>query len=363
MLAGAGLFSASASAEFHRGYVSIVGSSAVAPYAKAVGERIARAKGIQAPLVQATGTSGGIKLFCEGFGPESPDVVVTARPMKKKEIEECRSHGISDILELKIGYDALVLAQSKNAPPLALTRKEARKALAKWLVDSSNNMVPNPNKTWKDVNPALPATRIDIYGPPPVSGAYDALQDLISDLECKGPPWVSAGKADITPDMLKKCRSIREDRVYTEGRENDEDMAATLGNDPNKVVIYDYELLKANSKNSRAIPIDGVEPDASTISTKSYAGARPLMVYVKKDSISGTPGLREFIGEIASEGAIGEKGYLKSEGLIPMAADERATYAAEVKALGINPVSMGGGSSAASAGKKAGTAKAKGKKK
>jgi phosphate transport system substrate-binding protein len=360
-LIGTGLFSASVSAEFHRGYVSIVGSNAVAPYAKAVGEKISKAKKVQMPLVQPTGTNGGIKLFCEGLGPESPDVVVTARPMKQKEKDECRSHGLDDILEVKIGYDGLVLAQSKKAPPLALTRKEARKALAKWLVDDSNKMVLNPHKTWKDVNPAFPDTPIEVYGPSPVSGAYDALVDLVSDLECKGRPWVPEGKTELTPDMLKKCRAIREDGVYIEGRENDEEFAARLGSAPGKIAIYDFELLQASAAHSRAIPIDGVEPDAASIANKAYAGSRPLLVYVKKASIGGTPGLKDFVAEISSEGAIGERGYLKSLGLIPMPSDERATYVAEVKGLGIDPVSVGGGAPAGKASKASKASKAAGK--
>jgi phosphate transport system substrate-binding protein len=356
-LLGTGLFSASASAEFHRGYVSIVGSSAVSPYAKAVGERISKAKKLQMPLVQATGTSGGVKLFCEGLGVESPDIVIAARPMKQKERDECRSHGVDDILELKIGYDGLILAQSKKAPPLALTRKEARKALGKWVADDSGKPVLNPYKTWKEINPSFPDTPIEVYGPPPASGVYDALLDLISDLECKGRPWIPDGKGEPTPDMLRKCRALREDGVYVEGRENDEEFAARLGGAPGKVAIYDYELLNANTSHSRAIPIDGVEPDAGSIAAKAYAGSRPLLVYVKKANIGGTPGLREFIAEISSENALGDRGYLKTLGLIPMPADERVTYVAEVKDLGINPASVGGAAPAAKA--KASTASTK----
>lgn len=351
VLLGTGLFSAAVSAEFHRGYISIVGSTAVSPYAKAVGDRVAKARKLQPPLVQATGTSGGVKLFCEGLGVESPDIVLTARPMKQKERDECRSHGVNDILELKIGYDGIILAQSKKAPPLALTRKEARKALGKWVPDESGKPVLNHYKNWKEINPSFPDTPIEVYGPAPVSGAYDSFVDMISDLECKARPWVPEGKTAPTPDMLKKCRALREDGVYIEGRENDEEFAARLGSSPGKIAIYDFELLNANASHSRAIPIDGVEPDASTIATKAYAGSRPLYFYIKTADIGATPGLRDFIGELSSETALGDKGYLKSMGLIPMPADERATYVAEVKSLGITPASVGGAIPAKSAGK------------
>ncbi|CAL1239308.1 substrate-binding domain-containing protein [Candidatus Methylocalor cossyra] len=337
------LAAAPAGAEFQRGYVSIVGSSTVYPYLKAVGERVAKAKKIQMPLVQASGTNGGIKLFCEGLGAESPDIVATARPMRPKEQEECRSHGVGELLEMKIGYDALVLVQSKKDPPLALTRQETRKALGKWVADRTGKLVLNPYKTWKDVNPSLPATPIEVYGPPPGSGTYDALVDLLAELECKGRPWVPDGKGEATPEMLRKCRSLREDGVYIEGRENDEELAARLGETPGKVAIFDYKLLRDNANHSRAIPIDGVEPNVDTIATKAYAGSRPLFLYVKKANIDGTPGLKDYLAEMASDRAWGEKGYLKPLGLIVMPADERAIYTAEVKALGIAPIASRGG--------------------
>lgn len=362
-LLGVALFATAASAEFHRGYVSIVGSTTVSPFAKAVGERTAKAKKIQVPLLQSTGTGGGIKLFCEGLSAESPDVVVTTRAMKPKEKDECRTHGIADILELKVGYNGLVLAQSKTAPPLNLTRKEARLALAKWIADESGQPVPNPNKTWKDVNPAFPATRIEVLGPPVATGTYDALADLISDLECKGAPWVAPGKTEPTTEMLKKCRALREDSAYVKGRENDEDHVSRLGASASAIAIVDYRLVSENAGKLRAIPIDGVEPTHEDIAAKSYPGSRPLFVYAKKDQLGAIPGLREFIGEFASERAWGDKGYLKPMGLIPMPVDERATYVAEVKGLGISPSTgpdIGAASDRSSAGAKA-PAKGKGR--
>ena len=336
-LVGAGAFSASTMADFHRDYITIVGSSAVVPFAKAVGERFSKARNFQAPLLQSTGTGGGIKLFCEGLGAESPDIVITSRAIKPKEREECRTNGVSDLLELKIGYGGIVLAQSRKAPPLSLTRKEARLALAKWIADADGKLVPNPHRTWKDINPALPDGRIEVYGPPVASGGYDAFVDLISDLECKGRPWIADGKREPTPDQLKKCRSLREDGVYIEGRENDEDHLAHLAASPSKLAIFDYKLVEANRSQIRAVPIDGVEPAYETIATKAYAGTRPLFLYVKKSSLAGTPGLREFLAEFTSENAWGDKGYLRTLGLVAMPSDERATYTAEVRSLGISP--------------------------
>jgi phosphate transport system substrate-binding protein len=337
MLLAAELLSTSASAEYQRRYIYTVGSTTAFPFANAVGEKFAKSKKLQLPLLQSTGTSGGFKLFCEGVSGETPDIVNASRAMKPKEREECRTNGVNDILEVKIGYDGLVLVQSKNAPPLALSRKEARMALAKWVPDANGKLVLNPYKTWKDINPSLPGTPIEILGPSPASGIYDALADLISESECKGRPWVPDGKTEPTPDLLKKCRSLREDGAYIEGRDNDEEYVSRLSDSPFKVAILDYKLLSENNSRLRAIPIEGVEPTHDAIALRSYPGSRPLFLYIKKAHFDLVPGLKDYVAEFTSESAWGEKGYLKALGLVVMPPEERATYTAEVKAQGISP--------------------------
>jgi phosphate transport system substrate-binding protein len=365
ILARAALFSAvllsvSASAEFQRGYIYTVGSSTVLPYAKAVGERLAKARKLQVPLQQSTGTGGGIKLFCEGANGETPDIVSASRPMKEKERQECRTHGVRDILEVKIGYDGLVMAQAKNSPPLSLTRKEARAALAKWVVDSDGQPILNPNKTWNQINPALPDDRIEILGPPAASGTYDAFVDLVSEFECKGAPWVAEGQAEPTVDMLRKCRALREDGVYVEGREHDEGHLSRLDRTPGAVAIMDYKSLTENGSHLRAVPIDGKAPSYEAIASKSYAGSRPLFLYVKGAHLGQTPGLKEYVAEFTSDHAWGEKGYLKTIGLIAMSPEERATYADAVKAQGISPSLALASTEASAKSGKSGKSKAKG---
>jgi phosphate transport system substrate-binding protein len=333
-LMGTALFATSSSAAFQRGYVSMMGSSTLVPFVKAAANRVKT----RAPLIQASGTGGGIKLFCEGMGPESPDIALASRAMKSKERDECRKNGVSDVLELKVGYDAVILAQSKKAEPWSLTDKEARLAFAKWIAERNGPMEPNPNKTWKDVKSSLPGTPIELLGPPNTSAIYDAFVDLISDLECKGPPWVPAGAREPSADMLRKCRSVREDGVYKEGRENDETHVSRVADASTpKLGVFGYKLVSDNANKIRAIPIDGVEPTYQNISSKAYLGSRPMYLYVKGSSIGRTPGLREFLAEITSENAWGDKGYLKAEGLIMMPASERATYAAKLKDAGVSP--------------------------
>ncbi len=331
------LFSASATAEFQRGYIYTVGSTTVFPFAKAVGEKFSKTRKLQLPLLQSTGTGGGIKLFCEGTHGETPDIVNASRPMKDKERAECRANGVNDILEVKIGYDGLVMAQAKKAPPLALSRKEARSALAKWVPGPDGKPMLNPNKTWKQINPALPDSPIEVLGPPAASGTYDAFVDLISDMECKGHTWVAEGKTEPTPDMLRKCRAIREDGVYVEGREHDEVQLSRLAHAPGAVAIMDYKSFSEEHAQLRAVPIDGLEPTYDSIASRSYAGSRPLFLYVKSAHFGQTPGLKEYIAEFTSEHAWGEKGYLKSIGLVAMPPEERVAYIDAVKAQGISP--------------------------
>ncbi|BBL76931.1 substrate-binding domain-containing protein [Methylomagnum ishizawai] len=336
-LVSTALLGASASAEFQRGYIYTVGSTTLFPFAKTVGEHFSKAHKKQLPLLQSTGTGGGIKLFCEGAQGETPDIVNASRAMKPKEREECQTNGVGDILEVKIGYDGLVMAQAKKAPPIALTRKEARMALAKWVASPDGKLVANPNHTWKQINPALPDSPIEVLGPPAASGTYDAFVDLVSDMECKGAPWVAAGKTEPSPDLLRKCRTLRDDGVYVEGREHDEDQLSRLNHAPGAVAIIDYKTYIDNMAHIRAVPIDGLEPTHDSIASHSYAGSRPLYLYVKAAHLGQTPGLKEYVGEFTSEHTWGEKGYLKSLGLIPLPTEERTTYVDAVKAQGIAP--------------------------
>jgi phosphate transport system substrate-binding protein len=257
--------------------------------------------------------------------------------MKEKEKLDCQRNGVSQILELKIGYDAVILAQSKKGDAWTLTDKEARLAFAKWLAARNGQMELNANNTWDDIKRSLPGTPIELLGPPNTSATHDAFIDLISDLECKGPPWVPAGAREPTADMLRKCRSVREDGVYKEGRENDETHVARIADATSpKLGVFGYKMMVDNASKLRAIPINGVEPTYENISSKAYLGSRPLYLYVKSNSIGRTPGLREFLSEITSENAWGEKGYLRTAGLITMSASERATYAAKLKEAGVS---------------------------
>lgn len=354
------LIATSSLADFQRGYVSMMGSSTLVPFVKAAADRT---KG-KPPLIQASGTGGGIKLFCEGHGAEAPDIAIASRAMKEKEKLDCQRNGVSQILELKIGYDAVILAQSKKGEAWTLTDKEARLAFAKWLASRDGQMELNSHKNWDDIKHSLPGTPIELLGPPNTSATHDAFIDLISDLECKGPPWVPAGAREPTSDMLRKCRSVREDGVYKEGRENDETHVARVADAATpKLGVFGYKMMVDNASKLRAIPINGVEPTYENISSKAYLGSRPLYLYVKSNNIGRTPGLHEFLSEITSESAWGEKGYLKTVGLITMSASERATYATKLKDAGVSSTISSPASSGSNSPAKKSTSSTKPKKK
>ena len=313
----------------------MMGSSTVVPFAKAAGDHFSKGGRFHEPLIQSSGTGGGLKLFCEGMGPESPDVALASRAIKKREKDECAKNGLSDLVELKIGYDALILAQSRKSTPWSLTANETRMAFAKWIAKADGSMVLNPNHTWKDVRSTLPPEPIDLLGPPNTSGVHDAFIDLISELECTKSPWVPAGAKEPTPDLLHKCRSIREDGVYREGRDNDDSHVEIIAKSSlPEIGVFGYKMIQDHPQELRAIPIDGIEPTYQNISSDTYAGARPLYLYIKAGAIGRTPGLREFLSEITSEAAWGENGYLRKAGLITLPAQERDTLSQKLRDAG-----------------------------
>ncbi len=316
-----------------RDYISIVGSSTVYPFATVVAENFGKSTSFKTPKIESTGTGGGMKLFCGGVGVEHPDMTNASRRVKQSELDTCAKNGVTDVIEVKVGYDGIALASSKAAPEMALTRKELYLALAKDVPDPAGGekLVANPYKTWKDVNGSLPATKIEVLGPPPTSGTRDAFTELVMEHGCKDVPWIAAMEKSNKDAFKAACFTIREDGAYIEAGENDNLIVQKLEANKDQLGIFGYSYLEENTDKLQGAKIEGKAPEFEAIASGAYPVSRPLFVYVKKAHIGSVPGIAEFMGEFTSEKAWGDEGYLADKGLIPMPKEEREKFAKDMK--------------------------------
>jgi len=323
-----------ASAAEGRDYISIVGSSTVYPFSTSVAEQFGKTTKFKTPKIESTGTGGGIKLFCSGAGVDTPDIANASRQIKKSEIETCAKNGVTQIVEVKVGYDGIVMANSKKAGQMKLTRKEIFLALAKEVPSpEGDKLVANPYKTWKDVNSSLPATKIEVMGPPPTSGTRDAFTEMVLDEGCTEFPLIKNMKSTDEKKFKAVCQSIREDGAYIEAGENDNLIVQKLEANPKSLGIFGFSYLDQNGDKIQASTINGEVPTFQTIADGKYPVSRPLFIYVKKDHVGVIPGMNEYLAEFTNERAWGEEGYLAEKGLIPSPKAERKTIAADAKAL------------------------------
>ncbi|SEA17102.1 PstS family phosphate ABC transporter substrate-binding protein [Microbulbifer marinus] len=317
-----------------RDHISIVGSSTVYPFTTTVAERFSRATQFKTPVVESTGTGGGMKLFCQGVGENTADITGASRRIKQSELEMCNGNGV-DVVEVQIGYDGIVLANSKADQPFELSRKDIFLALAKEVPnpDGSETLVPNPYKTWKDVNPALPAHKIEVLGPPPTSGTRDAFAELAMEGGCKKFDWIAAKKKEDKNAYKAICHNIREDGAYIEAGENDNLIVNKLVANPNALGIFGFSFLDQNADKVQGSVIEGNEPTFDSIADQSYPVSRPLFIYVKKAHADVVPGIKQFLAEFTSERAWGEDGYLADKGMIPLPTAQRQQVATDVRKL------------------------------
>lgn len=304
-----------------RDQVRIVGSSTVFPYTQAVAEQFAAMSGGAAPVAESTGTGGGFQIFCGGIGPDHPDVTGASRAMKKSEYDLCMQNGVDNVTEILIGYDGLTIAHAQQGPELALTKAQVFQALAAE-VEVNGEVVANPYKMWSEIDPALPAAAITVFGPPPTSGTRDAFVELVMVPGCAEFAAIAA-----LDDTRKEevCERMRQDGLFIEAGENDNLIVQRLNADPNALGIFGYSFLFENSDTLKAVAIDGVVPVFETIADGSYGVSRPLYIYVKNAHKGVIPGLEEFVAEYVSEESFGEGGYLSERGLIPLPVAERTT--------------------------------------
>ncbi len=318
-LGAASIAAAPLAAQEMRRNIRIVGSSTVYPFSRAVVERFARANpGVPTPIVESTGTGGGIKLFCGGVGAGFPDIANASRRMKLSEFRACAANGVSQITEVQVGLDGIAIATARATSLTGLSSRDIYVALAKTPFGK-----PNTTKTWKDVNARYPALPIRIYGPPSTSGTRSSVEDLLMEPGCAANPAMAAMKKTNEARYNQICKTIRSDGAYVDAGENDNLIVQKLEMNPGTVGLFGYSYLEHNDKRLKGLALNGVQPTYETIASFRYPGARPMFMYIKNAHLRAIPGIRAYAAEFVREGTFGPKGYLRPAGLIAMSDAQR----------------------------------------
>lgn len=313
-----------------RDQLSIVGSSTVFPYTQAVAEEFANKTGNPAPVVESTGSGGGMKIFCQGIGVDHPDITGASRAIKDSEKELCAENGVDDITEVLIGYDGLSIALSREGKAFDISKSEIYQALAAE-VPVDGKLVANPYTKWSEINPDLPDIEITVYGPPPTSGTRDAFVELAMRKGCKQLHFFKDAEKST---IKEKCSPMRTDGPFIEAGENDNLIVQRLEADPNAYGIFGYSFLFENQDKLQPVKVEGVEPNPDTIASGEYGISRPLFFYIKNAHRGVIPGMNEFIKEYVSEAAFGPGGYLSERGLVALGDEKRK----EVQEAAVNGV-------------------------
>lgn len=327
LLATLAIIALSSSTLYARDAISVVGSSTVYPFVTAAAESFSRGD-FPTPIIESTGTGGGIKLFCAGVGDDAPDAVNASRPIKDSEIELCAKNGIVNPIELRIGKDALSIASSKDADDMDLTLEQIFLALAKEII-VDGKIVANPNKLWSDIDPSLPSKKIEVLGPPPTSGTRDSFVELAMIPACKSILKKNEIKLDEKAEK-SFCATMREDGAYVDAGENDNLIVQKLSSNPDTIGIFGFSFLDNSRDTLKDVKINGVEATFETAVDGSYPLSRDLFVYVKREHLDLIAGLKEFSDELVSEAAIGEDGYLIDKGLIVLPEADREAQRAKL---------------------------------
>lgn len=310
-----------------REQIRAVGSSTVYPFAKAVADSLAKSNSeFKSPIIESTGTGAGMKLFCAGVGVQHPDIENASRRMKKSEFEDCQKNGVKDIVEVQVGLDGVAFAEAKDGPGIKLTLVDVYKAIA-----ANPFGKPNTAKTWADVNSALPAIPILVYGPPSTSGTRDALKELILTKGCESDPAMKALKDSDKEAFEKACTEVRNDGAYVDAGENDNLIVQKLEANPKAIGVFGFSYLEENADKLKGLTMNGVEPTYASISDFSYPGARPLYIYVKAAHVNAIKGLKEFVAHWAA--SWGKDGLLAKQGMVVSPVDVQEKNVAVASSL------------------------------
>ena len=318
-----------------RDQIYVVGSSTVYPFATVVAENFGKKTGYKVPKIESTGSGGGMKLFCKGLGTNHPDITNASRRVKKGEFIKCQDNSI-DFVELKVGYDGIVIANSKKSPQLNITKRQLFLALGKMIPEGNKEggkLVDNFNTKWSDIDPNLPNIKIEVLGPPPTSGTRDAFNELAIEGGCKTFPELKAIKKQDKKKYKALCRGIREDGAFIEAGENDNLIVQKLTENENAFGVFGFSFLMENESIIQGSLVEGKAPTMENIADKSYGVSRPLYVYIKSAHVDIIPGIREFIAEFTHEDTWGPGGILEERGLIPMPDAERIKFSNDAKSM------------------------------
>lgn len=320
LCAAIALMGAATSAQAARDYVWAAGSSTVFPFTTRVAENFSRKTGMKAPKVESLGTGGGIKLFCSGVGDNFPDIANASRRMTAAEFDTCRANGVTDIVEMKVGFDGIVIAADRNAPDYQFRLPHLYLALGANVL-RGGKFVPNPYTNWNEIGPGLPDNRILVYGPPPTSGTRDAFVELGIEASARTFPTAAALRERDEDEFKQMTHPLRREGWVDSG-ENDNAIVQTLTKTPGSLGVFGYSFLEENGDKVKPMSIDGVAPTVANIAQGTYPLSRSMYIYVKKAHVGVTQGLQEFVTEFASDAATGRGGYLQGRGLIPLPADQ-----------------------------------------
>ncbi|MBN8646577.1 MAG: substrate-binding domain-containing protein [Caulobacterales bacterium] len=309
-----------------RDRISIVGSSTVFPFSSAVAEQFSAGGKFATPKVESTGTGGGMAIFCKGVGAGFPDVTNASRAIKLSEFQSCQRNGVREIVQVKIGYDGIVVANAKNGADFSLTPRQLYLGLAKEL-PIGGRFVPNPAKTWAQVDPNLPNVPINVMGPPPTSGTRDAFAEIVMEGGARTVATLNNIRSNNEAKFKKLATTIREDGAWKDAGENDNLIVQALARNPSMLGVFGFSFYEENMDKVQAAPINGKAPTFDSIANGSYPVSRSLYFYIKKQNIGVVPGIQEYAQEFLSEKAAGPRGYLRSRGLVPLPAGERAKNA------------------------------------
>lgn len=310
----------------------IISSAADFSYTAAVGESFARKYRLPAPFIERYSPRNSVRLFCAGLGSAHPDVVGLPRRLWQSEIRNCRVNGVTRVTEVKVGYDAVVLAQGGDTTAFTLTRVQLFKALAAELL-VEGELVENPHRTWHDIDPALPDHVIKVYGPAPFTD-FGVL--FLTDVMIAGCRAYLAGQHAAEERRGINCSDLRRDGAYlAQGRWRAEALRRAL-REPGAMTVLPFSAYRRHGLPGSAVALDGVVPDEVSIAMGDYPALCPIYIYVKSQHFERLPGILEFVTEYTSDWAWAPGGYLVEAGLVPLSQEDR--IAQRSNAIGLNPI-------------------------